>query len=68
LQLAKRPRPGGGSVILLLQNHPYDEDHSADNADLNPEIFGPFQTLHFAFAFGPASRASRSAFRRLRFS
>jgi hypothetical protein len=52
---------------LLLQNHPYDEDQSADNADLNPDIYGPFPALHFAFAFGPAWRASRSAFRRLRF-
>jgi hypothetical protein len=32
-----RSRPGGGrSVILLLQNHPDDEDQSGDDADLNP--------------------------------
>jgi hypothetical protein len=32
-----RARPGGErSVILLLQNHPDDEDQSGDDANLNP--------------------------------
>jgi hypothetical protein len=31
-----RARRGGRSVILLLQNHPDDEDQSGDDADLNP--------------------------------
>jgi hypothetical protein len=61
-------RVGLLSVILLLQNNPDHEDQSGDDADQNSWILRPFQNLHFAFAFGPASRASLSAFRRLRFS
>jgi hypothetical protein len=54
LQPARTPAfwGGGRSVILLLQNHPDDEDQSGDDANLHPLVSSPFPALHFGFAFG----------------
>jgi hypothetical protein len=59
-------RSGGGlSVILLLQNHPDDEDQSGDDANLRPQVSGPFPALHFPFTFSPISTSRRMAFDRV---
>jgi hypothetical protein len=52
---------GGRSIILLLQNHPDDEDQSRDDADLNPEVSGPFPAFHLPFAFGRSTRTSQNS-------
>ena len=69
LILAFRPSSASAcnSIILPLQDDPDHEHQSGDDAELNPQITGPFPALHFAFAFSSASRASRSALRRLWF-
>jgi len=58
-------RAGGNSVILLLQNNPYQKDQGPNNPEQNLQISGPFPVFHFALAF-PVLQLSMVFFEALR--